>query len=123
MMEGLAVPVPCSSTEKKEFLGNSIYLTEGEKCEQTTVAFRKPQVEEKTTQVTINSSSLNHIAKPIQQTAQNRENPRRKESLTLQVVRLARYRSNFSSSNRNKKKFPRYAVFLPHDSRRSGSSR
>ena len=81
------------------WLVRSIYLTEGEKYGKTTVTFKKPQVEKKTTQVTINSNSLNYFTKPTQQTAQKTENSRHKESPTSQVVRLTRYRSNFPSSN------------------------
>jgi len=57
------------------------------------------QVEKKSTQVTMNSSSLSYFAKPTQQTTQKPENSYRKESPTWQVVRLTRYRSNFPSLN------------------------
>ena len=77
----------------------SIYFTEGGKYGKTTVTFKKPQVEKKATQVKINSSSLNYLEKPTQQTAQKIENSRHKESPTLQVVRPTRYRSNLPSSN------------------------
>jgi len=63
----------------------------------TTVTLKEHSSRKKITQVTINLNSLSYLAKSTPQTAQT-ENSRLKESPTQQVVRLAKYRSNFHSS-------------------------
>jgi len=100
-----------------------LYLLNGRgEVRLNTVTFKKPQVEKKTTQFTINSSSPIYFAKPIRQTAQKTENSRSKESPTSQVVRLTRYRPNFPSLKLQTKGLLRRAVLLPHDGRRVLSS-
>jgi len=70
---------------------------EVEKYVKTTVTLREHSSRKKITQVTINLNSLaisqNQTHKP-----HKTENSRLKESPTQQVVRLAKYRSNFPSS-------------------------